>query len=194
MRDKVFGLLFIIALIGMVTLVLSGFYDVESLMLFSLIIAGIVVVKHRSPRRKELSYLLLMAIPIAMKIAFYYFYVSADITAVITNSLITLYDILNVVGLSVLVALGEESFRAIVYETVKAIEGDTANELVDKSALLVSNIAWIILHFVRRKELISLYPYETVYYVIWLFITGAILTIIYTFNSLIWESISESPP
>ncbi len=178
LRDRVFWLLFIFALLGMASLVLSEYYSVEALMLFCLTIAGIVVVKHRSPRRKELSYLLLMSIPVAMKMGFYY-YTSASVIDVILSSLVAIYDIINVIGLSVLVALGEESFRVVIYELVKAIEGDTPDEFIDKSALLVSNVAWIILHFIRRQELITLFPLETLYYVIWLFVTGVVLTIIY---------------
>ncbi|RLG81930.1 MAG: hypothetical protein DRO40_08930 [Thermoprotei archaeon] len=176
-RDKVFWLLFIFALLGMASLVLSEYYSVEALMLFSLTIAGIVVVKHRSPKRKELTYLLLMSIPIGMKLCFYYY--SASVIDAILSSLVAIYDIINVIGLSVLVALGEESFRAVIYELVKAIEGDVENEFIDKSALLVSNISWIILHFIRRKEYIALYPSLTAYYVIWLFVTGIVFTIIY---------------
>ena len=88
LRDRVFWLLFIFALLGMASLVLSEYYSVEALMLFSLTIAGIVVVKHRSPKRKELSYLLLMSIPIGMKLCFYYY--SASVIDAILSSLVAI--------------------------------------------------------------------------------------------------------
>jgi|GEM_PF-6094190 len=178
MRDRVFLFLFLISIIGLASMVLSQFYSVEALMLFAFVISGIIIVRQKTPKKKDLSFLLLMSIPLMMKIAFYY-YAYADITGAILNTLVSIYEILNVLGLGVLIALGEESFRALVYELVKQIEGDTPDEFIDKSALLVSNVAWIILHFIRRQELITLFPLETLYYVIWLFVTGVVLTIIY---------------
>jgi len=165
--DKVYMMVFLLGTLGFAFLVLSQ-QSVDAVMLYMFTLAAVPLAKKRDTR---LEHLFWVAIPVGIKIALGMF---ADLT----DTLIMLQDMISVVAIMILIASGEEAFRAIIYTLVKGLEEDTPNETIDKSALLFSNAAWIILHFVRRQELLANISLALVY-AIWLFIAGVAFTVLW---------------
>ena len=179
--DRVYMLFFVLGMYGMLVLVLAGTFPTEAIALFLLAVVGLVFVK-RFKDSSEMKYMYLLGLPLAMKFLFYSL-VYADTTDIIVNSLVSVFAITSTLGLSVLVALGEESFRAVFYRAMLYFRGTEKNidteRNIDAVSIIITDIAWVILHFVRRINELTTFPALSLYYVIWLLIAGAILNIIF---------------
>ncbi len=158
---------FAVAELGLKSAVISARYGINVLTLatveiLSLAFGGLMFVV-KAKRDGDVGFLPLVMIPVALRYAIPEVAAAFGVAASWSTD-----EVLDVALLMLLVACAEESFRAMFMAVSEQLGLGNAGQI------LVSNIAWTILHFVQRPPA----PELLLTYGVWLFVTGLILSYI----------------
>ena len=83
---------------------------------------------------------------------------------------------MQLVGLIAVIAVAEEGFRASIIALLQELFSRRTDEAsIQILIITVANILWILFHFVQRNFVFNM---TMIYYVVWLLITGYILSIV----------------
>ncbi|MHA1470692.1 MAG: CPBP family glutamic-type intramembrane protease, partial [Candidatus Asgardarchaeia archaeon] len=179
-KDKALIIMLLIAIPSIIYFGLSSalyFLGYSVLTLSIIMIIGLLFSREYI-YEKDVGYGILVLIPIAMRLFVTHFN--------FIGSMYNIFDVINlmyndfyygfqVIGLLSIIALSEESFRGAIITLLNYLI-PTDDELRQFAVISIANILWLVLHFIQRP--FSLTSTSILYYVIWLLITGYILSII----------------
>jgi len=178
-KDKT---LVLFTLIAIVTVIYFGLNSAMYYLGYSVLTLGIVTLiglsfSKKFMYEKNVSAGILIIIPIAIRMAFFSVTTTVSFMDLVKLAYEDAIASFTIFGLLTLIALAEESFRAGVISLLETFKGyfpfdETTNRII---IVTIANFCWVILHFIQRQFSLT---GITLYYFIWLLITGYILSYI----------------
>lgn len=175
--DKLFVFMLVgAAVAGMaLSLASAGYllaFNVQTLMVSTIIfsVTGVKYILNAKPVMEQVKWASLAVVPILLRIvlnmSFFNSY-AGSMVDVVAQLLFTL----QVVGLWLLVAVCEESFRATMATVWEAICRFKNRRVNVGLQLLFADALWILFHFIQRP----FDPFAYRYYIVWLFVAGLVM-------------------
>jgi hypothetical protein len=179
-RDKLYAVLFVVAMIAGSALSLSspgyllGFNSTTLMLMamcFTAMSANLINEKNAEDTGRQIMYTGLVVVPIGLRWALNmpWFGVWEASTVTVWQQLVYMAQ---VVGIWVLVAVSEEAFRGAMMNSTELFIYHPDPRRMELYQIVFANTVWVLFHFIQRPLEVNLYRR----YIVWLYASGLVMT------------------